>query len=108
MNEEQLLQEARKEAENVYPDIIQRDSISDPYIRNELNNERYHLIHGYISCYIANAKKQMNQMLKFAWWVDNNYISYTEGRYIDGKNPENPTLTEKEVYDLFLQQQKQE
>ena len=95
MTEEQLLQEARKEAEKVYP------------VR-KMHDENMYEREAYIKGYVANAKKQMSQMLKFAWWVDNNYISYTEGRYIDGKNPENQTLTEEEVYDIFFKQQKQE
>jgi hypothetical protein len=93
--EEQLIQEARIEAEKVYPHVESESDLNQrlAYLKRE----------AFEAGYIANAKKQMSEMLKFAWWVDNNYISYTEGRYIDGKNPENPTLTEEEVYNIFKQ-----
>ena len=95
INEEQLLQEARIEAEKVYPDIIQRDSISDPYIRNELNNERYHLIHGYIACYIAHAKKRESEAVEFAEYCMRNIYDIDFSK------------TTEEIYELF-KQQKQE
>lgn len=95
MNEEQLLQEARLEAEKVVP-------VRKMHDENMCEREAFE------AGYIAHAKKKKGEMLKFAWWVDNNYISYTRGRYIDGKNPENPTLSEEEVYEIYKQQQKQE
>ena len=93
MTQEQLLQEARKEAEKVYP--------TESYVN-------YARREGFIQCYIQQSEKRKSDMLRFAWWVDNNYISYTKGRYIDNKQPENPTLSEEEVYDIYLQQLKQE
>ncbi len=110
MTQEQLIQEARLEAEKVYPDIKINLHDSEELIRANVIRRRDNslLIEGYIQCYIQQAEKRKSDMLRFAWWVDNNYISYTKGRYIDNKQPENPTLSEEEVYDIYLQQLKQE
>ena len=81
-NEEQLLQEARLEAEKIYPEQQYRGTY--PY-RQE----------GYIQGYIANAKKKDSEAVEFVQWI------------ITNDNKIDVTLTVQQVYDLYLQQQKQ-
>lgn len=68
MNEEQLLQEARLEAEKVYPEQQYRGTY--PY-RQE----------GYIQGYIANAKKQMSEAVNFHLFLKELALNDTD----DGK-----------------------
>ena len=80
--EEQLLQEARIEAEKVYPE--QQYIGTYPY-RQE----------GYIQGYIANAKKQMSDAVQFAEYCMRNIYDIDFSK------------TTEEIYKLF-KQQKQE
>ena len=62
MNEEQLLQEARKEAEKVIPNGTYNIDCFDECV-SEIARE------GFVDGYIANANKQMSEALTFAKYV---------------------------------------
>jgi len=85
--EEKILQEARIEAEKVYPE--QQYKGTYPY-RQE----------GYIQGYIANAKKQMSEAVEFMLWaLDDNRVEKIYNIH-----------SVKELYELFklFKQQKKE
>lgn len=80
MNSEQLLQEARIEAEKVYGNDM-----------HSFGKQR----DGYVTCYIANAKKQMSEAVAFHKWA------------LTAILPHSCRSTE-ELYEIFKAQQKQE
>tara|TARA_R110002126_G_scaffold68046_5_gene172106 strand:- start:1631 stop:1936 length:306 start_codon:yes stop_codon:yes gene_type:complete len=101
MTEEQLLQEARLEAENLYP---YEGDIDYNYI--ESVREKF------IQCYIANAKKQMSEAAEFLEWIttmDVDRIGATAGWQVDKLNDGffSPIMTSQELYELFKQQKKE-
>jgi len=104
MNEEQLLQEARIEAEKVYP-ILDVDSIPHNERREAIIRERDNslLNEGFVDGYIANAKKQMSEAVEFAEWLLRN-TDFDEGEdkyqwYYDWN-----LYSSEEIYKLFKQQ----
>jgi hypothetical protein len=102
MNEEQLLQEARLEAEKVYPS----KETGMGYFDNDINDAKQE---GYISCYIANAKKRESEAVEFFEWMKiSNYIKYESGyrHFSDGMHGK--LFTINELFDLFLQQQQKQ
>lgn len=93
MNEEQLLQEARIEAEKVYP-----KNTPSHYSKSREDNVKKQTI--FIKGYIANAKKRESEAVRFAEWIIK--------RLRDEPNDVVLYNTSKDNYQLFLQQQKQE
>lgn len=88
--EEQLLQEARKEAEKVYP--------TESYV-NDARRE------GYIKCYIQQAEKRKSEAVAFADWLKNECYNYhiSFNTYIWRKLDDDITsYTSEEIYELFL------
>ena len=87
--EEQLLQEARIEAENVYPFKSDWSSHNNTI---DFNQDRRL---AYVQGYIANAKKQMSEAVQFAEYCMRNIYDIDFSK------------TTEEIYKLF-KQQKQE
>ena len=95
MTQEQLIQEARLEAEKVYP--------TESYVN-------YARREGYIQCYIQQAEKRKSEAVIFADWLKKECYNYhiSFDTYVWRKLDDDITsYTSEEIYDLFLQQLKQ-
>lgn len=68
MTQEQLLQEARKEAEKVYPNVEINLSDSVDLTRGNIIRRRDNslLMEGYIACYMQQAEKRKSEAVEFA------------------------------------------
>ena len=74
-------------------------------IRKKLdsNLDRYNTIDDYEALVGQIAVDTLKYMAAFAWWCDNNYISYTHDRWIESKHPTNPTKTTSELITIYLE-----
>ena len=89
MTQEQLLQEARKEAEKVYP--------TESYV-NDARRE------GYIQCYIQQAEKRKSEAVKFLEWCLEGGWGTTKNGWILNNYTHNFKKS-SELFDIFIQQQ---
>lgn len=104
MTQEQLLQEARKEADKVYPVIMHSDSVFES--ERDINEFQRHF---FIQGYIQQAEKRKSEAVEFLNWIRLNAyaVNAEENKWrLYGENLALHTI--EELYDLFLQQLKQE
>lgn len=101
MTQEQLIQEARKEAEKFYP-----KNTASHYSKSREDNEKKQKI--FIKGYLAKAEKRNSEAVIFADWLKKECYNYhiSFDTYVWRKlNDDITSYTSEEIYDLFIQQQ---
>ena len=104
MAQEQLLQEARLEAEKVYPQV--EDNFL-PQFKQNIKMQQDALRAGFIKCYIQQAEKRKNDAEEFLiWCLQNNWGTIKDAFILNNHTHRIEKATY--LYELFLQQHKQE
>ena len=97
MTQEQLIQEARKEAEKEIPNGTYNIDCFDECV-SEIARE------GYIQCYIQQAEKRKNDAEEFLiWCLQNNWGTIKDAFILNNHTHRIEKATY--LYELFLQQQ---